>query len=173
LTESAVRLFMPWHPLDDDDDNPEPDWGQYHEGPRPVPDTVITMRVAQPAEPEPPSEPAPDPAGPDFDALYALWAEHYPFRDERDPDAPWDTLVPCESRRATMRRAPSRRRVRPTPEDDLSDPVVDTPGGLMRRSRVPMGNHRGDLDQIELRAYEQEPRYVRMMRRRHWDHWRA
>ena len=168
-------MTMPWHPLDDDDGNPEPDWGQRHEGPRPVPDTVITMRVAQPqpAEPEPHPEPEPDPAGPDLDALYAVWAAHYPFRDERDPDAPWDTLVPSESRRATMRRAPSRRRARSTPDDDLSDPVVDTPGGLIRRSRGPMGNHRGDLDAIELKAYEQEPRFVRMMRRRHFAHWRA
>ena len=168
-------MTMPWHPLDDDDGNPEPDWGQRHEGPRPVPDTVITMRVAQPqpAEPEPHPEPEPDPAGPDLDALYAVWAAHYPFRDERDPDAPWDTLVPSESRRATMRRAPSRRRARSTPDDDLSDPVVDTPGGLIRRSRSPMGNHRGDLDAIELKAYEQEPRFVRMMRRRHFAHWRA
>jgi hypothetical protein len=168
---------MPWHPLDEDDGTPEPDWGQRHEGPRPVPDTVVTMRVTepQPAAPLPEPKPDPDPgtAGPDFDALYAVWAEHYPFRDERDPDAPWATLVPCESRQATMRRAPSRSRVRPTPDEDQSDPVVDTPGGLIRRSRSPMGNHRGDLDAIELKAYEQEPRFVRMMRRRHFDHWRA
>jgi hypothetical protein len=36
-----------------------------------------------------------------------------------------------------------------------------------------MGNHRGDLDRIELQAYEREPRFVRMMRRRNWDHWRV
>ena len=163
---------MPWHPLDEDDGNPEPDWGQRHEGPRPTPDTVITMRVTQPQpaaptpKPKPKPKPKPRPAqtragdGPLLDALF--------------PHGTGLFRLPSESRRATMSfHAPPRRRARSTPDEDLTDPIVDTPGGLIRRSRSPMGNHRGDLDQIELMAYSREPRYVRMMRRRHWDHWRA
>ena len=163
---------MPWHPLDEDDGNPEPDWGQRHEGPRPTPDTVITMRVSQPQpaaptpKPKPKPKPKPRPAqtragdGPLLDALF--------------PHGTGLFRLPSESRRATMSfHAPPRRRARSTPDEDLTDPIVDTPGGLIRRSRSPMGNHRGDLDQIELMAYSREPRYVRMMRRRHWDHWRA
>ena len=52
---------MPWHPLDEDDGNPEPDWAQYHEGPRPVPDTVVTMRVTQPQPAAPTPQPKPRP----------------------------------------------------------------------------------------------------------------
>ena len=163
---------MLWHPLDDDDDNPEPDWGQRHEGPRPTPDTVITMRVTQPQpaaptpQPKPKPKPKPKPAQTRAGGG-ALLAELH-------PPATGLWRVPGESRRATMSfHAPPRRRARPTPDDDLIDPVVDTPGGLIRRSRSPMGNHRGDLDRIELMAYSREPRFVRMMRRRHWDHWRA
>jgi len=159
---------MLWHPLDDDDDNPEPDWGQYHEGPRPVPDTVITMRVAQPqpTEPAPTPKPKPRPA--------QTRAGDGPLLAELHPPATGLWRVPGESRRATMSfHAPPRRRARSTPDDDLIDPVVDTPGGLIRRSRRPMGNHRGDLDAIELKAYDQEPHFVKVMRRRHWDHWRV
>ena len=78
LVDRKRSVTMPWHPLDEDDGNPEPDWGQRHEGPRPVPDTVVTLRVTepQPAAPLPEPKPDPDPgtAGPDFDALYAVWA---------------------------------------------------------------------------------------------------
>ena len=165
---------MLWHPLDDDDDNPEPDWGQRHEGgPRPVPDTVITMRVLPPAPAEPPPRPKPRPKPtPKPRPVKTRYGEDGPLLDELNPPAAglWRAGV---SRRATMSFYAVSRRVRPTPDEDLSDPVVDTPGGLIRRSRSPMGNHRGDLDQIELQAYEQKPRFVRMMRRRHFAHWRA
>jgi hypothetical protein len=162
---------MPWHPLDEGV-VPEPDWGQYHEGPRPTPDTVITMRVTQPqpAEPAPTPKPKPKPKPRPAQTRAgdgALLAELH-------PPATGLWRVPGESRRATMSfHAPPRRRARSTPDEDLTDPIVDTPGGLIRRSRSPMGNHRGDLDRIELMAYSREPRFVRMMRRRHWDHWRA
>jgi hypothetical protein len=161
-------MTMPWHPLDDDDDNPEPDWGQRHEGPRPVPDTVVTMRVTQPPAPTPKPRPKPKPRPAQTRAGDGV------LLDALFPHGTGLFRLPSDSRRATMRfHAPPRRRARSTPDDDLSDPVVDTPGGLIRRSRSPMGNHRGDLDQIELQAYEQEPRFVRMMRRRHFAHWRA
>ena len=155
---------MPWNPLDDDDDNPEPDWGQRHEGPRPTPDTVITMRVLPPAPAESPPRPKPRPVKTRY--------EDGPLLDELNPPAAglWRAGV---SRRATMSFYAVSRRARSTPDEDQSDPVVDTPGGLIRRSRSPTGNHRGDLDQIELQAYAQEPRFVRMMRRRHFAHWRA
>jgi hypothetical protein len=158
---------MPWHPLDEGV-VPEPDWGQYHEGPRPTPDTVITQ--PQPAEPAPTPKPKPKPKPRPAQTRAgdgALLAELH-------PPATGLWRVPGESRRATMSfHAPPRRRARSTPDEDLTDPIVDTPGGLIRRSRSPMGNHRGDLDRIELMAYSREPRFVRMMRRRHWDHWRA
>jgi outer membrane biosynthesis protein TonB len=167
---------MPWHPLDEDDGNPEPDWGQYHEGPRPTPDTVVTMRVMQPqpAAPTPKPRPKPRPKPKPKPRPAQTRAGEGALLDELYPPATGLWRPPGESRRATMRfHAPPRRRARSTPDKDQSDPVVDTPGGLIRRSRSPMGNHRGDLDAIELRAYEQEPRFVRMMRRRHFAHWRS
>jgi hypothetical protein len=163
---------MPWHPLDEDDGNPEPDWGQRHEGPRPTPDTVVTMRVMQPqpAAPKPRPKPRPTPKPRPAQTRAGGGA----LLDDLFPHGTGLFRLPSESRRATMRvHAPSRSRVRPTPDEDQSDPVVDTPGGLIRRSRSPMGNHRGDLDQIELMAYSREPRFVRMMRRRHFAHWRS
>ena len=165
MTESAV-IPMPWPPLDEGV-VPEPDWGQRHDyGPRPVPDTVVTMRVTQPQPATPRPKPKPRPA--------QTRAGGGALLDDLFPHGTGLFRLPSESRRATMRvHAPSRSRVRPTPDEDQSDPVVDTPGGLIRRSRSPMGNHRGDLDQIELMAYSREPRYVRMMRRRHFAHWRA
>ncbi|MEE2638315.1 MAG: hypothetical protein VYE68_13925 [Acidobacteriota bacterium] len=165
---------MPWHPLDEDDGNPEPDWGQYHEGPRPTPDTVVTMRVTQPQPAAPTPKPRPKPRPTPKPRPAQTRAGEGALLDDLFPHGTGLFRLPSESRRATMRvHAPPRRRARSTPDKDQSDPVVDTPGGLIRRSRSPMGNHRGDLDAIELRAYEQEPRFVRMMRRRHFDHWRA
>jgi hypothetical protein len=147
---------MPWHPLDDGV-VPEPDWGQLYDGQRPDPTTDTTVHTSHPAPAEPELEPEPELAEPDWDALRG----DGPLVDEPDPDPP------------ATRRAPPRRRARRPHAADISDPVVDTPGGLIRRSRTPMGNHRGDLDQTELQAYEREPRFVRMMRRRNWDHWRV
>ena len=153
---------MSWHELDVGP--PEPDWGQRHDGPRPEPDPEpdVTFHVAEPdpdPDPEPDvtffvTEPEPDPE-PDWDRLRG----DEPQVDEPPVDEPDPDPAPRGVRHVT-----STRHV-------FSDPVIDTPGGLILRPRQRLGSHRGDLETIELGAYYKEPKWVLVMKRRNNAHW--
>ena len=131
------------HPLDVGP--PEPDWGQRNDDPR-DPDPAVTVRAADP-------DPEPDPE-PDWDHLWGESPVDAPPVDEPDPDP-----APRGARRATLDR------------HVFSDPVVDTPGGLIQRPRQRLGSRRGDLETIELAAYYASPKWILVQRRKHNAHW--
>ena len=85
--------------------------------------------------------------------------------------------VPVVPLRPRPKRVPKPKRVdtprRDTSTDDLDPHPSEMPGGLIRRSRERLKtSHRGDLEQIELQSYFREPKWVRMIRRKNYDHWR-
>jgi len=137
---------MRWHELDVGPS--EPDWGQRHDGPRPTPEPApdVTVHVA---EPEPDPEPEPD-----WDHL-----RDEPPVDELPVDEPDPGPAPRGARRPTRNR------------HAFSDPVIDTPGGLIQRPRQRLGSRRGDLETIELAAYYASPKWILVQRRKHNAHW--
>jgi hypothetical protein len=135
------------HPLDVGP--PEPDWGQRNDDPR-DPDTVVTFRVIEPADPEPDPEP-------DWDRLRGdgvhVW--QWPLEEVPEP-------LPHVRHNAP---SPGRRVVQ--------DPLPrEMPGGLIRRSRERLApSKRSDLEATELAMFYREPAWVVLQRRKNDGCW--